>query len=96
MIDKMTTNLDDEKAEPLGDTGDGETGVPDTEQGISNRAGDKVSAAADDDEEDEVDEDAEDDADDDDDDEDDEDELDEDLDELDEQGKPEAGSKTRA
>ena len=36
-----TTNLDDQKAQPLGDTGDGETGVPDSEQGISNRAGDR-------------------------------------------------------
>jgi len=26
---------------PLGDTGDGDTGVPDNEQGISNRAGDR-------------------------------------------------------
>lgn len=26
---------------PLGDTGDGDTGVPDNEQGISNRAGDQ-------------------------------------------------------
>jgi hypothetical protein len=26
---------------PLGDTGDGDTGVPATEQGISNRRGDK-------------------------------------------------------
>jgi len=47
MENRKTTNLDDEKAQPLGDTGDGETGVPDSEQGISNRAGDK----ADDDEE---------------------------------------------
>ena len=47
MENRKTTHLDDEKAEPLGDTGDGETGVPDSEQGISNRAGDK----ADDDEE---------------------------------------------
>jgi hypothetical protein len=45
--------LDDEKAEPLGDTGDGETGVPESEQGISNRAGDK----ADDGDEDDFDED---------------------------------------
>lgn len=35
-----TTNLDKERAEPLGDTGDGNTGVPGGEQGISNRAGD--------------------------------------------------------
>jgi hypothetical protein len=35
-----TTNLDKERAEPLGDTGDGDTGVPAGEQGISNRAGD--------------------------------------------------------
>lgn len=27
--------------EPLGDTGDGDTGVPEFEQGISNRPGDK-------------------------------------------------------
>jgi hypothetical protein len=38
---KQTTNLDKERAEPLGDTGDGDTGVPDGVQGISNRAGDK-------------------------------------------------------
>jgi len=37
----QTTNLDKERAASLGDTGDGETGVPDGEQGISNRAGDK-------------------------------------------------------
>jgi hypothetical protein len=37
----QTTSLDEERAEPLGDTGDGDTGVPDGEQGISNRAGDK-------------------------------------------------------
>jgi hypothetical protein len=36
-----TTNLDDEKAGRLGDTGNGNTGVPDGEQGISNRAGDE-------------------------------------------------------
>ena len=42
MTDRTTTNLDDEKAEPLGDTGDGDTGVPEGEQGISNRAGDKA------------------------------------------------------
>ena len=38
---KKTTNLDDEKAQPLGDTGDGDTGVPADEQGISNRPGDR-------------------------------------------------------
>jgi hypothetical protein len=27
---------------PLGDTGDGQTGVPDDEQGISNRPGDRA------------------------------------------------------
>lgn len=37
----QTSNLDKERAEPLGDTGNGDTGVPDGEQGISNRAGDK-------------------------------------------------------
>lgn len=37
----QTTNLDKKKAEPLGDTGQGDTGVPDGEQGISNRAGDQ-------------------------------------------------------
>jgi ribonuclease E len=86
---QMTANLDDEKAEPLGDTGDGETGVPGSEQGISNRAGDKAAAADDD-----VDE--EDDDEDDEDDEDDDEELDEDLDELDEEGNTKADSKTRA
>jgi hypothetical protein len=42
MKDTNTTNLDDERAEPLGDTGDGDTGVPENEQGISNRAGDQA------------------------------------------------------
>lgn len=36
---------------PLGDTGDGNTGVPDDQQGISNRPGDR--AVDDDDDEDE-------------------------------------------
>lgn len=40
MKETNTTNLDAERAEPLGDTGDGDTGVPEGEQGISNRAGD--------------------------------------------------------
>ena len=52
MKDTNTTNLDAEKAEPLGDTGDGDTGVPKGEQGISNRAGDEAE-----DEDDEFDED---------------------------------------
>ena len=33
-------SIDSEKAKPLGDTGDGDTGVPAAEQGISNRPGD--------------------------------------------------------
>ena len=37
---KPITSLADEKARPRGDTGNGETGVPPGEQGISNRAGD--------------------------------------------------------
>jgi len=53
MKDRNTTNLDDEKSEPLGDTGDGDTGVPENEQGISNRAGDQ----AEDDDDDEFEED---------------------------------------
>ena len=36
------TKLDDQKSEPLGDPGDGERGVPDGEQGISNRWGDRA------------------------------------------------------
>ena len=40
MKKRQTTNLDKDRAEPLGDTGDGDTGVPAGEQGISNRAGD--------------------------------------------------------
>jgi hypothetical protein len=36
----QTTNPDKERAERLGDTGHGDTGVPEGEQGISNRAGD--------------------------------------------------------
>ena len=91
MNEQTMTNLDDEKATPLGDTGDGETGVPNSEQGISNRAGDLAAAG-----DDEVDDDDEDDDEDevDEDDEADDDELDEDLDELDEDGTPEADSKT--
>jgi len=42
MKETDTTNLDAERAEPLGDTGDGDTGIPEDEQGISNRAGDKA------------------------------------------------------
>jgi hypothetical protein len=42
MKEPDTTNLDAERAEPLGDTGDGDTGVLEGEQGISNRAGDKA------------------------------------------------------
>ena len=30
---------------PMGDTGDGDTGVPEFEQGISNRPGDRASAS---------------------------------------------------
>jgi hypothetical protein len=59
-----TNNLDDEKAQPLGDTGDGDAGVPADEQGISNRPGDaEVGDAAEqfDDDEDEDDDDVEDD-----------------------------------
>ena len=56
MIDRKTTNLDDEKAEPLGDTGDGDTGVPEDEQGISNRAGDSAEDADDDEFEEDADE----------------------------------------
>ena len=48
MDDKSTTSLDDERAQPLGDTGDGDTGVPEAEQGISNRAGDRAEDASDD------------------------------------------------
>ena len=49
-----TTHLDNHKAQPLGDTGEGQTGVPESEQGISNRAGDR------DDDADEFEEDADD------------------------------------
>ena len=35
------TNPSSDGAEPLGDTGDGNTGVPAGEQGISNRPGDR-------------------------------------------------------
>jgi hypothetical protein len=44
MKETNTTNLDAERAQPRGDTGDGDTGVPHGEQGISNRAGDKAEA----------------------------------------------------
>ena len=47
---KTPTNLDKDRAEPLGDTGDGDTGLPDGEQGISNRAGDNTDDDADSDE----------------------------------------------
>jgi len=56
MNEKETTNLDDERGQPLGDTGDGDTGVPDGEQGISNRAGDRSEDADDEEFEDYVDE----------------------------------------
>ena len=42
MKETDTRDLEAERAEPLGDTGDGDTGVPEGEQGISNRAGDKA------------------------------------------------------
>ncbi len=45
-----TRNFDEEKAKPLGDTGDGDTGVPAEEQGISNRPGDADQDHADNDE----------------------------------------------
>ena len=45
MKETDTTNLDAERAQPRGDTGDGDTGVPEGEQGISNRAGDKADDA---------------------------------------------------
>lgn len=48
MNDTNTTNLDAEKAQPRGDTGDGDTGVPAGEQGISNRAGDEAEDEGDD------------------------------------------------
>ena len=51
---KTMTDLDEEKARPRGDVGNGETGVPPGEQGISNREGD----AAEDDEEFEEDDDS--------------------------------------
>ena len=51
-----TTNLDDRRAEPLGDTGNGKTGVPDGQQGISNRAGDKEDGDEDDEFEEDFDE----------------------------------------
>jgi hypothetical protein len=56
MTHRTTTNLDDEKAEPLGDTGDGDTGVPEDEQGISNRAGDRAEDADEDEFEEDADE----------------------------------------
>jgi hypothetical protein len=56
MTDRKTTNLDEEKAQPLGDTGDGDTGVPEDAQGISNRAGDTAEDDADDDFEEDADE----------------------------------------
>jgi hypothetical protein len=40
MPDRKTIDLDREKARPRGNTGDGHTGAPDGEQGISNRPGD--------------------------------------------------------
>ena len=52
MKDTNTTNRDDERSGPRGDTGDGDTGVPENEQGISNRAGDHGDDDADEFEED--------------------------------------------
>lgn len=85
---------------PLGDTGDGNTGVPSGEQGISNRPGDQpdaVSAGADDepdeaeDDEEDLEDESDDDVDEDDEDADDEDEDEEgDGDDLDEQTDPSA------
>jgi len=40
-----TKNVDTEKAMPRGDTGDGNTGVPADQQGISNRPGDSDAGA---------------------------------------------------
>ena len=57
MKDTNTTNLDAEKAEPLGDTGDGDTGVREGEQGISNRPGDEAEDEDDEFDEDELDDD---------------------------------------
>jgi hypothetical protein len=57
---KPTTNLNDEEAQPKGDTGDGDTGVPPGEQGISNRAGDADDEEFDDEEDDSDDEEDED------------------------------------
>lgn len=81
---------------PLGDTGDGDTGVPSGEQGISNRPGDQpdaVSAGADDEadeaEDDESDDESDDDVDEDDEDADDE-EEEEDGEDVDEQTDPSA------
>ena len=53
---KRTTNLDDDKAQPRGDTGDDKTGVPSDEQGISNREGDADDDEFEDDEADDSDE----------------------------------------
>ena len=58
---QTTTNPSQERTEPFGDTGNGETGVPDGEQGSSNRPGDNEDDADaefedDDDEPDEEDE----------------------------------------
>lgn len=56
MKETDTKNLDAERAEPRGDTGDGNTGVPEGEQGISNRAGDKPEDTVDDEFEEDLDE----------------------------------------
>lgn len=40
-MENRTTILDGEDTAPKGDTGDGDTGVPPSEQGISNRPGDR-------------------------------------------------------
>jgi hypothetical protein len=41
MNHRATNPTDHHYAKPLGDTGDGDTGVPNDAQGISNRPGDK-------------------------------------------------------
>ena len=80
-----TTSRDNDKAEALGDTGDGNTGVPADEQGISNRPGDQDDGEEPEDEEDEDDEELEEDEDGEDDE---DDEFEEDADEIDEDAKP--------
>lgn len=60
MANRTIPTATEERGKPLGDTGDGETGVPADEQGISNRPGDAAQGSDPDDDDDEDDDDVDD------------------------------------